>query len=491
MYTANGIASLKLPSGRYKIYAGRGFEYGIDSVTVFIKPGEGVRKNLKIRKEVQTNGWVSSDTHIHTLSHSGHGDATDQERAISIAGEGIELPIITEHNLISDLSVLAEQLGLSKYFTVVPGDEVTTTVGHFNYFPLKTTDEVPDYKVKNWNALQIILQAKANKIIVLNHARDIHNGFRPFDPKRHISVAGRDRDNWSLPANAMEVVNSGALLSNRMQLFLDWFGMLNRGIQLSPVGASDSHDVARYLVGQARTYIKANDEKQGSIEIDEVISNLRKGKVMVSFGLLPHIKVNQQSGPGDLAPASSEYKVEIEVLGPSWITAGNVSLYSNGKRIHQSIIRNKNAGGIKWTGNWALNKLKQDVFLVVIAEGEQKSQPFWPIVKPFQPTTTEWTPYVIGCSGVVWIDADGDGKPTAAYEYAKRLVEKYGNDLNALIRQVNEFDEAVAVQTASLLNENGINLKGVHFKTAMKAANASTIEGVRKTIEAIDLLDKK
>ena len=45
----------------------------------------------------------------------------------------------------------------------------------------------------------------------------------------------------------MEVINSGATQNDPMQLYRDWFGMLNRGHMLTPIGASDSHTVLTYI----------------------------------------------------------------------------------------------------------------------------------------------------------------------------------------------------------------------------------------------------
>ena len=39
VYTATGRASLRLPAGKYTLYAGRGFEWGIDSVQLDLKAG--------------------------------------------------------------------------------------------------------------------------------------------------------------------------------------------------------------------------------------------------------------------------------------------------------------------------------------------------------------------------------------------------------------------------------------------------------------------
>ncbi|HMD80377.1 MAG TPA: hypothetical protein VKE92_03655, partial [Anaerolineales bacterium] len=104
VYTSTGAASISLPAGRYTLYAGRGFEYSIDSVQVELKHGDNLSHTFQIKREVETAGWISSDTHIHTFTYSRHGDATIEERAITIAGEGIELPIMTDHNQNIDIS---------------------------------------------------------------------------------------------------------------------------------------------------------------------------------------------------------------------------------------------------------------------------------------------------------------------------------------------------------------------------------------------------
>ena len=88
-----------------------------------------------------------------------------------------------------------------------------------------------------------------------------------------------------------------------MQTYRDWFGLLNRGVLMTPVGASDSHDVSRYIVGQARTYIRCNDDQPGEIDVAEAITSFLAGRVLVSCGLLVDITVNDKYGPGDLVQA--------------------------------------------------------------------------------------------------------------------------------------------------------------------------------------------
>ncbi len=139
IYTSTGKARFGLPEGEYTIVAGRGFEYGIDQIEVSLNIGDAVRKQLSIRREVPTDGYVACDTHVHTLTYSGHGDATIDERMVTIAGEGIELAIATDHNRQVDYEAVARRLNVRQYFTPVVGNEVTTPVGHFNIFPCRRT----------------------------------------------------------------------------------------------------------------------------------------------------------------------------------------------------------------------------------------------------------------------------------------------------------------------------------------------------------------
>jgi hypothetical protein len=57
-----------------------------------------------------------------------------------------------------------------------------------------------------------------------------------------------------------------------MRLYHNWFGLLNRGKMLTPVGASDSHEVSRFIVGQARTYIRSTSTRPGKIDVDEAVA---------------------------------------------------------------------------------------------------------------------------------------------------------------------------------------------------------------------------
>lgn len=487
VYTGTGRAFFGLPAGSYVIYAGRGFEYSVDSTQITVKPGDRIRLPLSIRREVPTEGYVSMDTHIHTVTHSGHGDATDTERAVTLAGEGIELAVATEHNRHISYETAFQTAGVRPYVTPMIGNEVTTRVGHFNIFPVEAGAPVPDHRPAAWDSIFAgIYDTPGVRVVVLNHARDVHSGFIPFGPVRHLAVAGERADGWVLRANAMEVINSGAQQTDGMQLYRDWSGMLNRGHLLTPVGASDSHDVSRFIVGQARTYVRVDDNEPGRIDVDEAVEHFVEGRVNVSLGLLAEIVVDGQYGPGDLVPVSDTMAITVRVLGPGWTKAERVELYANGRVIEEAIIKEGDRPGVKWEHTWRMPRPAHDVFLSAVAHGPGVAALFWPIAKPYQPTSPEWEPYVLGMTGAVWIDGDGDGRRSSAFDYAQRLMEGYSGDLPALIRVLNGYDEAVAVQVASLLARRGGWPADADFLPALQQAASSTREGFQLFREALE-----
>ncbi len=229
-YTASGRATFGLPAGSYTVIAGRGFEYSIDRAEFTTKPGETSQLALAIRREVPTPGYVACDTHVHTRTYSGHGDATIEERMITLAAEGIELPIATDHNVHIDYESPARAMKVREYFTPVIGNEVTTRTGHFNVFPIASGAAAPDHRSDDWNeTFAAIFATPGVKIAILNHARDLHGGTRPFGPLLFNETIGENTAGWPMKFNAMEVVNSGATQTDPLELLRDWMALLNRG----------------------------------------------------------------------------------------------------------------------------------------------------------------------------------------------------------------------------------------------------------------------
>jgi hypothetical protein len=484
VYSRTGTVRLMLPPGRYVIHAGRGFEYSVASTEVDLIAGSSVSRRLSIRREVDTAGWAAMDTHVHTGTFARHGDAGVEERMLTIAAEGIELPVSAEHNMFVDFDDRARAAEVRQHFTPVLGSEVTTpSLGHFNVFPIPRDRAAIDQREADWVRLRAAIDSTAkDPVIVLNHGRDIHGGFRPLGPARHIGIAGEDLGGWSLPANAMEVVNSGAVMTDGLSLPRDWMGLLNRGVILTPVGSSDSHDVARYIIGQGRTYVRCDDRDPGRIDLTEAIESVRRGRTMVSYGLLAEIDVAGK-GPGELIGTKGELDVRIRVKGPGWSRVQRVALYVNGTRVREEAIENGTSGGLKWEGTWRLPKPAHDVHLVAIATGPGIRAPYWPTAKPYQPASIEFLPYVLGISGAVFVDSDGTGKFESAFDYARREAS-VAKDLRELVTRLRPYDEAVAVQAASLLRAQAPAAFEENVRSMLRTAPSHVAAGLRAYLEA-------
>lgn len=452
VYARDGHALISVPSGDYVLHAGRGFEWSVEKQAVTLQSGDTREVRLSLKREVDTQGWIAADSHIHTLTYSGHGDAKIEERMLTIAGEGIDLAISTDHNHHTDYAPAAASMGVAERFTPVTGNEVTTKHGHFNAFPIEPGAKVVDAREEDWGRLLPAIRATPGvKVITLNHPRDLHSGFVPFGGVQFNPRTGRHRQEDALDIDAMEVVTSAAMQSDIHLLYRDWFALLNRGHRIAAVGSSDSHDVNRFILGQGRTYVAAHDANPAQLDLDEVWRSYQQGRLLVSLGLLCTMKVDGRFTVGDLATGLAEtMEVELVVSGPAWVQADRIELFANGIRIREQALQDNHRAGEKARLTWVLPRPAHDVHLVAIATGPGVTEPFWEIPRPYQATSKTFTPRVIGSTNPIWIDANGDGQFQSAHALAKSLLQRFGIDREKLGEALKQYDGSVVIQVESL-----------------------------------------
>lgn len=456
VYAKHGKTTLSAPPGDYVLHAGRGFEWSVETQKLSLKSGDTQEVKLALKREVDTKGWIAADSHIHTLTHSGHGDAKIEERMITIAGEGIELAIATDHNHHTDYAPIAASIGVADRFTSVIGNEVTTKHGHFNAFPIQPGAALVNHNEQDWAKLLSAIRATPGvKVITLNHPRDLHSGFVPLGGLQFNPTTGKHRHAEALDIDAMEVITSGALQSDIHLLYRDWFALLNRGHRIAAIASSDTHDVNRFILGQGRTYVAAKDRHPAQLDLDEVWRSYQEGRLLVSLGLMTTLKVDDRFTIGDVATGlGAQIQVEAVVSGPAWVKADRIELYANGILIREQPIMDEPRAGEKARITWQLPKQAHDVHLVAIATGPGITEPFWEIPRPYQPSSKTLTPRVIGSTNPIWLDNDGDGQFSSAFAIAQFLVKKHGHDLPALREALKKHDAAIMIQVDSLLPES-------------------------------------
>lgn len=148
----DGRGSIGLPApGTYDVIVMRGFEYEVHRQTVALTPGRTTRILASVERSVDTAGWISTDMHVHADPSFDSG-VTLQERAITMAAEGVEYFVATDHDVITDYRPAIRAAGLQRWVASDPGVETTTIeLGHFIGFPLDYRfDRAPTHGAPDW-----------------------------------------------------------------------------------------------------------------------------------------------------------------------------------------------------------------------------------------------------------------------------------------------------------------------------------------------------
>src|SRR5262245_58803965 len=382
-YTTDGVATIEVPEGRCQVWASRGMEWSADRAEVEVAFGSRAKVELAIEREVDTTGWVAADTHIHTLTFSGHGDSSVEERMVSLAGEGIELAIATDHNHQTDYRPYQAKLALSSYFTPVVGNEVTTDNGHMNAFPLDPAREVPPYEETDWKKLVAGIRAKGARVVILNHPRWPEDGKAPltqfgFDERTGLNAAGQE-----FTFDCIELVNSDSPTSPPRMVLPAWYALLERGQFFPGVGASDSHTVG-VIVGQGRTYVPSAGDDPAAIDVEAACRAFLEGRVSVSLGMFATIVVEGKGMGETLETTASELEATVDVRHPSWVTPRRIELVVNGA-VAATVALDDGAPGDAphaKTRRVRVAVPPRPSWIVALASGDKVTAPFWEMSMP-------------------------------------------------------------------------------------------------------------
>jgi hypothetical protein len=132
------------------------------------------------------------------------------------------------------------------------------------------------------------------------------------------------------------------------------------------------------------------------------------------------------------------------------VSAERVTVYVNGVPAVTERVTGSRGGGVKWRRDVRLPRPRGDVHVVAVAVGRGVTSPYWPMTKPYQPTSPEFTPYSLGVSGAVFVDVDGDGRFSSPFSQAERLIGGITDPI-AIADRLSGHDRAVATQAAGLL----------------------------------------
>jgi hypothetical protein len=378
---------LMLPAGpTYKVMATRGTEWSYDSVVIETEPGqERGELEFVLWRVADPVGYVSSEYHVHAIG-SPDSPVPEDVRVATAVVDGVEVFAQTDHDFVADLQPVVEELGLARFVRAIPGLEITPFVyGHINAFPIEPDPNLPGGGAIDWGRgpggfamlpgeIFEAARERGAEVVQVNHPRSstgIANFMHYFDraglsfdyerriiegdptvqpvPNEWLRLPS-EASLWSDGFDAVEIWNGfdiadtnddGVRELTRLELVMsDWFNFLSFGLEVTPIGSSDTHTVDKDPMGMPRTYVRVSDDSPAALEsgrvVDDVLATISgtgaRRDVVVTNG--PHIEVTLPGETDSLLGAeveaeSGEITLRIRAIAPSWAHLDTIEIFAN------------------------------------------------------------------------------------------------------------------------------------------------------------------
>lgn len=401
-WTGNGQLSRELPPGRYELLVTSGIERAASQHDVTLTPGQRATMAARLPRVLATPGWIAADLHLHQAP-SVDADIDLPARVISVAAEGVEFAVATDHYVVTDLGPTVRWLRESGALTVdlqtMPGSEVSTLghrFGHFNVFPLQPTSRVV---YEDTTAERLFADARRQSprgIVQVNHPRwDAKVGyFTSFDLDPVTGLPRRP--GYSRHFDTLEVYNGlDAIDLDRVRAVMrDWLHLLARGERHAATGSSDSHKLAFLDPGVPRTLVRhggeQTDERDVFAEPQSVLEAIRAGRSLVTSGPVLDVTLNGR-GPGETVSlaGASEQALRVVVRAAPWIDVRHVEVLEGPSRVleRRNVARSQAPSRLDLT---LPLRLRAPTFIVVVAWGDDPLPNAAQPIRPFAFTNPIW-----------------------------------------------------------------------------------------------------
>ena len=475
-WTHNGSIGEEVRPGDYTIFVSRGMEYELVTEDVTLEVGKVTTVDVVLRKSVRTDGYVSGDMHLHSMNSIDSGESL-RSRVTSVAAEGLDFAVATDHNYITDYAPYVTDLELEQWLVPVVGLEMTTLeLGHFNGYPLKldlASGNRGSFAWFNRKAQDIFDDLRAlgkygpaDTIVQVNHPRDNLLGYftqlrvdadtmdrpKPQPGSTFSSQIDAVRfENLSLDFDNLEILNGkrwellrtvripdvlppppyaiadpkpGAILRYGSGEIAypgavdDWFKLLNRGLRFTGIGDSDSHGSTYEEPGWPRSFVYVGKDDPFEVRDLEIVRGFKSHNVTVSQGPFVELFVNGEAMGSQVAGGGAPMAIDVRVRvqKPSWIKIEYLSIYINGEPVRRHALNDVDDDTIE--DSFIVDR---DSYVVAEVTGQQTS--LFPIVTGWEEPPLTLQDAVSGIAGPLGITFDTLGNlqpvmPRPVYPYA-------------------------------------------------------------------------
>ena len=405
-----GSGTAAVPPGEWSYTASRGYEYAIQEGSFTIPEHGAASLDVVLERVVDTSGWVSIDTHVHSWD-SPDSRIDPAVVLLHAAAHGLDLVLHTEHENIVDRSMVPAETGLDAWVDSMGGEEVTASLPeHLTMFPVSPDGTgrggpVEWYGRDLGELFALMRERSDGGVNLLNHPSYLEDigwdrmlGEPTLDDPTLLGLAP-DAAIWSWDLDGMEVMNGhSSPFADGNGRWLDWQSMLNAGHPLIAVGCSDDHGGTK--VGFPRTYVPATTDVPRDVSTDEVVAGFLEGRAVVSAGAFARVTVDGRAGIGDLwTPEGDTIELSLHIEAPPHIDVTHAVVFLNCDTV-LSLPASAVDGVVKLSEVVSL-PVDTDAHITVAAFGAQRLADGLP---QFSATNV---PRAL--TSPVYIDADGDG----------------------------------------------------------------------------------
>ncbi len=352
VYAVSGSFTQEILPGKYEVVVSYGPEYDIAVQQITVEQGKHTALTAKLKRSVNTAGWVSSDFHSHS-SPSGDNTSSQYGRVQNLLCEHIEFGPCTEHNRIDTYVPHLKALKAEHLMATCTGMELTggpLPVNHQNAFPLlmrarmqdgggPVTDQNPEVQIERL----ALWDNKSAKLVQMNHPnlRQIL-GDRDLDktPDEGFKKMFGYVDVIEIhPPHTIFRIEKDAAGDPIRNTIFNWMQMLNLGYRITGVINTDAH-YNHHGSGGFRNYIKCTTDDPAKIDTMEMVRQSEKGHVVVSTG--PFLEVSlaatnadrsqRRAIPGDdVSLKDGKCMLQVRVQCPNWLDVNRVQVFLNGR----------------------------------------------------------------------------------------------------------------------------------------------------------------
>jgi hypothetical protein len=179
VFPTDGKALLRAPVGNHRVVVSRGYEYDIVDRDIVVGANAETPVTAELTRVVDSIGVMCGDFHIHTHRSPDSPD-TPEFKLMAAAGDGVELPVRTDHEFVAAFEPVVAATGLGAWMYGLSALELTTfSWGHFGVFPLEPDPSLTNDGFVWWNRLTDTGAVEIlEPVPVMNDARS-----RPGDPE--------------------------------------------------------------------------------------------------------------------------------------------------------------------------------------------------------------------------------------------------------------------------------------------------------------------